>query len=260
MCRVSDRVARCLTFASTAVRLTQIGSITRRCGLIVTLASIVLLVSSAKANIPGNVPKSGGPGPSSPPYGKTYDVLSQEWWLWDFMLPGPINPTFDHGPCTTGQSGNVWFLYGLFGPSSSYNCPVPSGTSLFFPIINVECSSLEPFPYHGDTAQDRQACAKAWIDHVSDMAVIIDGKPIQNLHPLRSRTGDFSFTVPPDNILGVAGPAWGFSSADGYYVLLSPLSAGSHTMQIQGTFHDPFDPSHPVVGTINTTITVVVAP
>jgi hypothetical protein len=228
--------------------------------LIVAIASTMLLVPQLNANIPGSIPQTASNSkPASPPYGKTYDVLSQEWWLWDFMQAVPDNPTFG-APCGNGQSGGVWFLYGLFGPTTSVNCTIPGGTALFVPIVNVECSSLEPFPFHGDTAQERQACAKAWMDHASDLAITIDGTAVRNLAPLRTRSGDFSFTVPNNSILFVPGPAWGFSAADGYYVLLSPMSAGVHTIQIKATLNDPFSPGYPTVGTIDTTLTLFVTP
>ncbi|MEO8368173.1 MAG: hypothetical protein ABI806_03165 [Candidatus Solibacter sp.] len=228
--------------------------------LMVALASTMFLAPHLNAHIPGRVPqKFADAQPASPPYGKAYDLLGQEWWLWSLMQPPSDNPTFG-APCANGQSGDVWFLYGLFGPTSTVNCVIPRGKSLFIPIVNTECSSLEPFPFHGDTAHDREACAKAWIDHATDLSITIDGTPVRNLAPLRTRSDDFSFTVPKDNILGVPGPMWGFSSADGYYVLLSPLRAGAHTIHIKATIKDPFDPTHPVVGTINTTLNLVVAP
>jgi hypothetical protein len=227
--------------------------------MILAFASTAFLVSQLNAAVPGAVPPNAAKSkPESPPFGKTYDVLSLEWWLWDFMQAAPVNPTFGNGACTSGQSGDVWFLYGLIGPASSVTCVIPGGKSLFLPIVNTECSSLEPFPFHGDTAHERQACADAWMDHVSGLALKIDGKSVQNLAPLRTRSGDFSFTVPDNSILGVPGPAWGFSSADGYYALLSPLSAGVHTIQIKATIKDPFDPMHPVVGTIDTTLTLLI--
>jgi hypothetical protein len=123
---------------------------------------------------------------------------------------------------------------------------------------------LEPGPFgspgsfHGDTPEQRQACAKAWADHLTDISAEIDGTPIANLAPLRTRSGDFSFTVPNNNILGVPGPAWGFSSGDGFYVLLNPLPAGTHTIRLRGTFHDPFDPNHPTLFSIDTTLTLTV--
>jgi hypothetical protein len=76
----------------------------------------------------------------------------------------------------------------------------------------IRNARLVPWRY----TTERQACAKAWVDRITDIAVEIDNKPIDNLAPLRTRSGDFSFTVPNNNILGVPGPIWGFSSADGY--------------------------------------------
>ena len=222
----------------------------RRAGLILCIA-LASSVTSLWANVPG---KGGSPSPATPPYGRTYDVLSLEWWLWDFMLPVPNNPTVTPGvPCTNGQTGNVWFLYA--GPPT-VTCTVPAGKMLFFPIVDTECSSLEAPPFHGDTPEERQACAKGWIDYLTNIAASIDGVPVQNLHPLRTRSGDFSFTVPDNNILVGSGPAWGFSSADGYYILLNPLPAGDHTIHVQGTFHDPNDPAHPPVFTIDTLMTL----
>ena len=230
----------------------------KRGSLILTVASTVFLVPSLKANIPGQVPRhTGNSSAASPPFGNTYDVLSVEWWLWFFMEPTPDNPVAG-APCSNGQSGNVWFLLG--GPPA-VDCTIPAGTALFFPIVNVECSSLEPFPFHGDTPQQRQDCAKAWIDNVTDLAATIDGNAVVNLTRLRTRSGDFSFTVPYDNIYGLLpAPAWGFSSGDGYYILLAPLSAGLHRIHVKGTFHDPFDLAHPVTFPLSTELTLHVLP
>src|SRR5262245_51817218 len=115
--------------------------------LVLAMASTVLLVPHLNANIPGSVPQNAGNSrPASPPFGQTYDVLSQEWQLWDFMQAAPDNPTFG-APCGNGQSGGVWFLYGLPGSATSVTCAIPAGKALFFPIVNAECSSLEPSPF-----------------------------------------------------------------------------------------------------------------
>ena len=233
---------------------------------LLAIASAMFIMVPLRANIPGQSP--GSPSPALPPFGATYDLLSQEWWLWSFMQPVSDNPTFPSSlppvastpPCANGQSGNVWFLYGVFLPYTTVTCTVPAGKALFFPIVDTECSSLESFPFHGDTPEQRKACAKAWIDNVSGLAASIDGISVQNLAPLRSRSGDFSFTVPNNNTLVGAGPAWGFSSADGYYILLSPLNPGTHTIHVKATIHFPFDPTLPVVGVIDTTINLTVTP
>jgi len=241
----------------------------RRGFAIAVIGSAMIAIPPIQATVPGLTPSQNrGAKPVNPPFGRTYDVLSQEWWLWSFMQPVPDNPTFPSSPlpvastppCSNGQMGDVWFLYGVFLPYTDVTCTVPSGKALFLPIVNTECSSLESFPFHGDTAQDRQACAKAWIDNVTDLAASVDGVALHNLSPLRTRSGDFSFTVPNNNILVGSGPAWGFSSADGYYMLLGPLAAGVHQIHLEATLHDPFDPSHPVIAKINATLTITVMP
>jgi len=152
------------------------------------------------------------------------------------------------GPC----------LVPLWG-SPHRHCTVSPGTALFFPVVNTECSSLEAPPFHGDTPAERSACARAWIDNVTDLSAVIDGVTVQNLAAYRVQSGDFPFTVPANNILGVPGPTSGFSSADGYYLLLAPLSTGTHTIHIKGTFHDPFDPAHAIVFSLDTALTITVS-
>jgi hypothetical protein len=216
-------------------------------------------IPGAKASKGASGGSQGNPGvlpPNSSFNGHTYSEWSEKWWLWSFSLPADQNPTTNFAaPCTNGQSGHVWFLYGA---PPTVNCTVSPGTALFFPVVNTECSSLEAVPFHGDTPAERSACAKAWIDNVTDLSATIDGVGVQNLAIYRVQSGDFPFTVPANNILGVLGPTSGFSSADGYYLLLAPLSAGAHTIHIKGTFHDPFDPTHPVVFSIDTAMAVTV--
>jgi hypothetical protein len=228
----------------------------RRAAALVCLLSVVPL---AVAGVPGAPPQGNGNTKIvSGPFGHSYSELAQDWWLWDFSLPAAQNPTSNFAAsCTNGQTGSVWFLFG--GPPT-VNCTVPAGVSIFLPIVNTECSSIEPAPFHGDTPQERQACAKAWIDNVTDLSASVDGVPITNFGPLRTRSNDFSFTVPSGNILGVPGPAWGFSSADGYYMLFTSLAPGNHVITIAGVFHDPFTPGHPVVFPLSTTIYLQIVP
>jgi hypothetical protein len=222
-------------------------------GYLLVGVAILGLVPSLRANVPGGKASqnaSGGnqnnPGvlpPRSSFHGNTYSQWSENWWLWAFSLPVDQNPITTNGaaPCSNGQTDHVWFLVGVGGPTTIH-CTVPPGTALFFPIVNTECSSLESFPFHGGTPEERSACAKSFIDAVTDLAVIIDGKAIHNLTAYRVQSGDFDFTVPADNILTGGGPDSGQSSADGYYLLLAPLSAGTHTIRIVGATNGPFPP------------------
>jgi hypothetical protein len=159
--------------------------------------------------------------PVSAAYGHTYAEWSELWWLWFIPQTSTNNAIND---CSAGQSGQVWFLE-AFGST----CAVPAGKALFFPIVDAECSNLEDPPFYGLTAADRSACAKLIIDHTANLAVEIDGVSIQNLMAYRFQSPDFSFTAPPDNLDGIP-PGSGQSTADGYYLMVAPLSAGQHTI------------------------------
>src|SRR5262249_5476515 len=76
------------------------------------------------------------------PHGGPYAVLGTNWWQWVFSLPvtdgqgNVTHPLLTSGivDCSIGQSGQLWFLAGNFGGSTSRNCTVPRNTALFFPI------------------------------------------------------------------------------------------------------------------------------
>src|SRR5690242_16183808 len=92
--------------------------------------------------------------PGSSPYGKSYAEWSAEHWKWLFSIPNAVNPANDFTGVNAGvnQSGPVWFLAGSFCPEPPLSCAnfvvtrnitVPSGVSLFFPILDSECSTVE---------------------------------------------------------------------------------------------------------------------
>jgi hypothetical protein len=182
--------------------------------------------------------------PISRSYGMTYGEWSARWWQWAISLPADYNPLTDTADCSTGQLGSVWFLGGAFYPASNpdvRNCNVPAGKALFFPIVNTECSDLEPDPWHGDTPATRRACAKANMDppgiDPANLFAEIDGVSIQNLTQYRVMSPNFFFTAPDPNVLGVPGGS-GQSVGDGYYLMVAPLPAGHHTIHFGGVFAD----------------------
>lgn len=65
------------------------------------------------------------------------------------------------------------------------------------------------------------------------MSCEIDGVAINNLQSYRAESPLFDFTLPENNVLGVAaGP--GQSVADGVYLMVAPLSVGQHTIRFTG--------------------------
>ena len=208
---------------------------------------------------------NGNPGvipPNARPYGLTYAQWSAKFLQWGFALPVEGHPFLGcPNPPDAGQSGHVWFLAG--GPSECA-LTVPAGKMLFSSFVGAECSSLEDpaSGFHGDTAEEQRACAKFWADHivVSSLFYEIDGAPVQNLARYRFASPQFEFTAPTPWVFGDVGGK-GTSVADGYSIMLTPLSVGLHTIHFGGAFHfsvatgDPFDDDFGIDTTYHLTVT-----
>jgi hypothetical protein len=195
--------------------------------------------------------------------GKTYGQLSALWWQYVLSIPPGQNPLLDETGafCSQGQSAPAFFLVGTFttvplqddvlGRANRSECKVPAGKPLFIPILNAECSTIEG---NGETEEALRGCANGFVDPVSKLSLEVDGKKVPGLIPgvntFRAESPLFTFNLPIDNLLGESCPPPGQPAgtpplrqcppgpsqavADGYYVLLEPLSPGSHTIRIQG--------------------------
>ncbi len=216
----------------------------------------ILLVSLLALSVPGlaaAAPKGnlGNPGvlpPNASAHGKTYGEWSAEFWKWQFSLPVDDNPIFDTADCSEGQSGHVWFLGGTTSSTeiapgvilgeATRDCTVPAGTALFFPIVNVECSTVEG---NGTTEAELRACANSFADLIVDLAAELDGWSLHNLSSYRVESPLFTFGPLPDNnvleFFGVNAPEGTTSPSvsDGVHLLLAPLSVGDHTLHFTGT-------------------------
>jgi hypothetical protein len=174
--------------------------------------------------------------PNSSPYGQSYSQWSAAYWQWLFALPvdghpGTDSPDFD---VTEGQSGHVWFLTGPFG-TIERNVTIPAGTSLFIALINVDSSTLEEPPFYGATAADQLAIANGFAAFITDLSFTVDGKTVDNIGDFRVTSPQFGFTAPTPWIFGDTGGT-GNATGVGYFVMLSPLSVGTHTIHYTGAF------------------------
>jgi hypothetical protein len=211
--------------------------------LFLTLAALTPMVNAASNPNPGSYQ------PGSKPYGLTYGQWNAKWWQWVFSIPTPSNPLIDFtgANCASSQSGPVWFLAGTFGSPSGggpavRTCTIPSNKAILFPILNVECSSLEG---NGSTLSDFLACDAGFISLVTSINATVDGVPQKDLFAYRFPSPLYSYTMPFDNILGCPSsgncpglttpcPCSGIAAADGYYMMLQPLQAGVHTVSFGG--------------------------
>ena len=164
-----------------------------------------------------------------------YQTLAAKWWAWAASFPAEANPIEDTtgALCAEGQQGQTWFLAGtLFdaGPVVR-TCTIPSGTNLFFPIVNSFCAEF-PAVLHMQLA-DLSACAAASVDPFdpADLTVTIDGEPVPIV---RAQSALFSLFLPENNIFGCPACAGHYQEvADGYWVLLDALAPGDHVIHFE---------------------------
>lgn len=195
-------------------------------------------------------------------FGRTYGEWSAAWWQYTLSNPESSSPIFDTADCTQGQSGPVFFLVGKTCATNqnncdatkpvTRNCTIPEGKAIYFPLLNSEDSLPEEQvnpsgPNHTPLTQinDLRQLVAGFMDQVSGLTVTLDGKSLQDPASFRVQSPAFAFTLPDNNEFeaggeNVAAGTYLLSVDDGYYVMLQPLSKGSHTLHFGGTI-TPFN-------------------
>jgi hypothetical protein len=183
------------------------------------------------------------------PYGASLGEWGVRWWQWAYSLPATGHPLFDEtgADCGAGQSGPVWFLAGIFNVSGSAvrtECVVPAGKALLFPILNSEWDNVCPPVDPPLTEAQLRATVAAVLDLATDLHLDVDGQDAGSLARYRAQGPAFEVTLPPDNLwqafgCGTAPGTYAPLVQDGYYVMLTPLPPGEHTIHFRGTLGPP---------------------
>lgn len=156
--------------------------------------------------------------------------LAADWWTWALETPASINPLLDPTGCDEDQDGGVWFLAGTFGGDAERTCTVPAGKMLFFPVVNNLYGAFLTDPPETKSIKylrEQVACVAG-----STVTATVDG---QTVIPVHERSIPFIIQLPEDNLLGATSDdiknlMLAPSVDEGHYVLLAPLSPGSHTI------------------------------
>ncbi|MFN8473234.1 MAG: hypothetical protein U0822_13685 [Anaerolineae bacterium] len=185
--------------------------------------------------------------PQSHPYGKTYGEWGDMWWQWLVAIPAAANPSLDVPGDTTGtkcgksQSGPVWFLAGIFGTgTATRNCTMPSGKAIFIPVANAIYIWSPPDDPHNRNFLWVLQQARGFYTPQS-LSASIDGDPVRNLSNYYVESAPPGFNVDlsnPGNIFDVviAKDDTNPSAQVGTYLMLAPLSVGTHTLRIYADF------------------------
>jgi hypothetical protein len=171
----------------------------------------------------------------SEPFGLTYGEWSARWWQWLFSIPSSDDPSDDKtgDKCAVNQGDDhVWFLSGHSSGLHETFCKVPLGKAILTPILTGFCD------YHHDseakTESELRACAFSGIRGAS-MQLFINGMEIKNIESYRVQSPLFDLSAPPDNFFGLEPINSTQAAGDGYYVMIEPLPAGQHAIQIKSS-------------------------
>ncbi|HZL68929.1 MAG TPA: hypothetical protein VFC29_16530 [Candidatus Limnocylindrales bacterium] len=221
------------------MRTLRIEGIVRISTLVVLLLAVV--TASAQSFI---APSDSLPG------GKSYEQWGAKWWQWADSIPYSQNPILDPDGryCAIGQRGPVWFLAGTNGFDATRSCTIPANKLIFFPIVNYINDYPCPVPgFQPGPGQDLEQFltigyssnigVRQYVDHVTALSTTLDGQPVQNLilppdnSPYRATSPFFFFRGDPSlQVLDPCLPQAWAAVADGYWVMLKPLSRGNHQL------------------------------
>jgi hypothetical protein len=200
--------------------------------------------------------------PATAHYGKTYAEWASEWWKWVYGATWTANPLNDTtgANCRTGQdpavdggvSREVFFLGGTFGGDATRACTIPAGKALFVPLYNYLADNCGVALADQMTTPELQSYITTNLDATSALALEVDGvsvgATVASFADYRTDIAQFTYSVPVDDNLYTQ---WGMTFSGtcdpsfqaGYYVMLEPLSAGTHTIHFHaGAPGSPADP------------------
>ena len=213
---------------------------------VVVAACVVLGLLTGSAFLYNALAEGGNQNPGVIPpnanyRGHSYGEWEARWWQTLFAIPvvGGDHPLISGG--AFAEVDGVMFLAAPVGIPSEFEITITPGTALFFPLLNTECSVLEPDPFHGDDEASLRECANGLMDDTSDLFAEIDGVPVNAIQAYRVESPLFEWGPLPENnifqFFGLDAPAGTTSLAvdAGYYLMLAPLRVGRHTIHFGGT-------------------------
>ncbi len=162
--------------------------------------------------------------------GLTQAEWSRAWWQWAGSFDYGESPVADRtgALCGKGQSGPVWFLAGVYGSQPvSRTCKVPAAKHIFFPIINYVVMPTGP---ESTNCVSATATAARITDNADLLTLDFNGVEIRRLRNHRQATPEcFDLGARTADKLKVYP-----SAANGYYVMLRPLKAGTYKLSYSG--------------------------
>jgi hypothetical protein len=184
------------------------------------IASVAGPASAAKPATHGFLPAN------AHPHGYSLVDLATAWNAWALSAPADSNP-FLAARCERSPiDPKIWFLPEPYpgGPVSA-TCNVPRDAFLVVSPFFIECSNAEAAPFYGGNKAELRACVKTGFNHLSSIKVTFDGRTATHLadYVVTTRLD----TLPANSLLG---PAPALTMNKGFFMVIAPLSRGTHTL------------------------------
>jgi len=161
--------------------------------------------------------------------GRSQEEWSVAWWQWAGAFDTQNSPVADRTGvlCGRKQAGPVWFLAGTYGTKRTVrSCTVPKGRYLFFPLVNYAVMPGSPQTRCDEVKRD----ARSMTDNAAWLLLELDGVRVQGLEAHRLAPQKcFDAGLRSEERVRIYP-----SAANGYYVMLKPLSPGMHTLNFGG--------------------------
>jgi hypothetical protein len=172
----------------------------------------------------------------SDPFNVSFADWTEKWWQWTYSIPWDRNPSYDDigKYCSENQRGPVWFLTLAYEHPVIRTCDIPKNTALLITLLNSECSYAESPLLK--TEEELRECAKRMQDLVVGGNASLNNVPILNLENYRVQTDIFNFTLPENNILNLTSQSTQ-AVADGNWLFLKPLPAGTYELKVKGNIN-----------------------
>ncbi len=153
--------------------------------------------------------------------------------LFDTAAPGPPVCGTQRGP-----AGPIAFLLGGGHDRHDFSCSEPAGRPVYVGGLTNECSTISgDHKGYGTTNGELARCARRGYQGLRTSAKL-DGARVASFDKLIIQAPPITFHVPRNNPFGIK-PQSGRSVAYGSGLLLSGLTAGTHTIRISERFPPP---------------------
>jgi hypothetical protein len=195
----------------------------------------------------------------SDPFGIIYKEWMENWWKWYLSVDKQHNPNFEgliagheqvecsYNQNTSSPVFHLWFINPDRGQTVEESCKVPEGKAIAVPIDLGLMDYNDP-KVDVRTEENLARIVKESNIYPNVFDIKLDGMPLNftNDESNRVLTDLFNVTLPENNIWYDEAVESLPSVADGWILLLKPLTPGEHILQYTGGYRDHrSDPSIP---------------